>query len=143
MDETTIATEDTTGQQQLAELQAKVEGLLVSPIPIEAGVEETPVDLEKTPEFEAWKQRKIQETLSYLRDNWKMEITVEKLIMKEMYCFVDRDNPRAHASVQSGCNYVNTAGEILINPATGKRMSYAIWREIDTPTPKPIDLPTT
>lgn len=138
MDETTIAVEDTTRRQQLAELQAKVEGLRADPIKEDI----VSIDLEKTPEFEAWKSAKIQECLNYLRGNWKMDITAEKLVMKEMYFFPDPGNPRAYASVHSGCNYIDPiTGVIAINPATGRKMSYAIWRKIDPPVEVPVEVP--
>lgn len=138
MEEATTAIEDTPQQQQqLAELQAKVENLRADPTKEDI----VPIDLEKTPEFEAWKSAKIQECLNYLRGNWGMDITTEQLVMKEMYTFVDPGNPRAHASVHSGCNYLDpVTGAIAINPATGQKMSYAIWRKIDPPAETPVEV---
>lgn len=125
MDETTI--EGTT--QQLTELRAKIEDSQTSP-----AIENVPIDLEKTPEFEAWKQEKIRGSLNYLRENWGMEIAIENLLMREdILGFPDPKNKRAYAVVW-GHNYVDTAtGEIIVNPMTGRQMIYRIWRKIDTP----------
>ena len=145
MDETTTI-ETTTEQQQFAELQAKVEGLRVA-IPAEQGIDVAapspqvpvadsvaPIDLEKTPEFEVWKAAKINESLNYLRDNWGMDITAEKLILHDDYLgFPDSKNRRAYAVVWS-YNYIDSAtGVVAINPATKRRMVYRVWRKIDPP----------
>ena len=141
MDETTIATEQATEQQQLAELKAKVESLSVISEEEGGGPTDstTPVDLEKTPEFEAWKQGKLQGALDYLRDTWGIEITAEKLLMQDEYLgFPDPKNRRTHAMVWS-YNYVNpVTGEVIINPATGRRMLYKVWREIGS-APEPVE----
>lgn len=132
--EAMIENEDTIQQQQLTELQVKVEGLRIDPVKEDI----VPIDLEKTPEFEAWKSAKIQESLNYLRGNWKMDITVEKLVIREDFLgFPDYENRRAYSAVWS-YNYTNPlTGEVIINPATGRQMHYKIWRKIDPPATEP------
>lgn len=144
MDEATTIT--ATQQQQLEQLPVKAEGLqtisgqqeidsIMSSTQALAGLS-TPIDLEKTPEFEIWKQAKLRECLDYLRGNWKMDITAEKLVMEKMYIFPDPDNRKAYASVDN-FNYIDpVTGVVAINPATGQRVCYTVWRKIDPPAPE-------
>jgi hypothetical protein len=89
---------------------------------------DTPIDLEKTPEFEVWKKSKLEETAEYLINTW--DIHNAELVMMPMYTFPDRNNRRAYGSVSSGQSFVDPDGKILVNPATKLPMSYAVWRKI-------------
>ena len=96
---------------------------------------ETPsvLDLETTEEFKTWKQAKLKETLDYLQNNWKMDITLDKLVMVPEFTFPDRENRKAYASVNSGQSFRDDKRAIVVNPATGIPMTYTIWRKVDPP----------
>lgn len=94
------------------------------------------MDLEQTPEFNAWKNAKIQEWMAYLKTAWKLEVPAEKLVlMEENIGFPDPDRRQiAHKIVGSNL-FFKLPGQLdaAINPATGRRMAYVMWRELDQP----------
>src|SRR5687767_7813280 len=92
-----------------------------------------PIDLETTPEFQTWKQAKLNEVSAYLRDNWRMDVGVEQSVMAPQFVFPDRENRRAYASVSAGQSFRGEDGAIAINPATGQSMTYTVWRKIQPP----------
>lgn len=91
------------------------------------------LDLETTEEFKIWKQAKLKETLDYLRDNWKMDVTLDKLVMVPEFTFPDRENRKGYASVNSGQSFRDDKRAIAINPATGIPMTYTVWRKVEPP----------
>jgi hypothetical protein len=92
------------------------------------------IDLEKTPEFEAWKKAKIQEIIAYHKYAWKVNTPFEDLLMYEdALGFPDNVlQQKAHKFVAVNLKYDPINGEARINPATGRSMVYKIWQVLPT-----------
>lgn len=125
MDEITISQE-----QQLAELQAKVDGLQAdSP---QQAKDSSPLDLTETPEFKAWSEATIKEFIAAHKYAWRIDIPREKLFMRDDY--LGYPDPvlqqTAHKFVSSNHKFRGSDGEVLVNPATGRPMHFRIWQSI-------------
>lgn len=108
----------------------------VTPAPTMTEAPPTPaIDMETTPEFQAFKANTLAEVAAYLNDNWGIK-NAEVVMVPEL-TFPDRANRRAYASVASGKSFRDSEGKVVTNPATGQPMNYTVWRKVDRPTPTP------
>ena len=91
-----------------------------------------PVDLEETPEFKAWSQAKIKEFIATHKYAWRIDIPEEKLFMKDDGAGYPDPvlQQKAHKFVSANHRFRDSNGDVLINPATGRPMSYLIWQSI-------------
>lgn len=90
-------------------------------------------NLEDTPEFKAWKKSKIDEWVAYLQNNWNLKVSAENLVlMDEQGGWPDPERRQtAHKIVGSNLFFKFPGStEIAINPATGKRAAYVMYRDI-------------
>ena len=87
------------------------------------------IDLEETPEFQAWKKAKLDETIRYLKLSFGEDLPIEKLSLR--LASDGYPDPilqqRGHAQVW-GYNYKDLDGNIAVNPANNKLMSYTCWK---------------
>ncbi len=93
------------------------------------------IDLETTPEFQAFKATQIAEVVAYLDSNWGIKDA--EVVLMPQYTFPDRENRRAYASVANGRAYRDADNKIITNPATGQQMIYSAWRKVEPPAPAP------
>lgn len=133
MDEITTDIE----KQQLVELRAKVDALQVDFPPQEKDL--SPVDLTETPEFKAWSEAKIKEFIASHKYAWRIDIPREKLFMKDDGAGYPDPvlQQKAHKFVSANHKFRGSDGEVLVNPATGRPMSFMIWQSI-LPDPVPV-----
>ena len=118
-------------QQQLGELQVKIDN---------SQRDLSPVDLTETPEFKAWSEAKIKEFIAAHKYAWRIDIPREKLLMKDDGAgYPDPTlQQKAHKFVSANHKFRDpVTNEVLVNPATGRLMSFMIWQSI---LPDPIDL---
>jgi hypothetical protein len=89
-------------------------------------------NLEKTPEFESWKNSKLREWSQYLKSNWNITVSPEKLVLLEQGGgFPDPGNRKAYAMIGSNNNYILPGSSVVaVNPATGRNMTYSLWRPL-------------
>lgn len=93
------------------------------------------IDMETTPEFQAFKTATLAEVSAYLSDNWGIQ-NAEVVMVPEL-TFPDRQNRRAYASVASGKSFRDADNKVVINPANGQPMNYTVWRKVEPPAPAP------
>ncbi len=92
------------------------------------------IDFEKTPEFEAWRASKLQEWSDYLKNNWRILASADKLVLLEQGSgFPNPENRKAYAMIGANNNYMDPVTQkTAINPATNRPMTYGVWRPLGT-----------
>ena len=88
-------------------------------------------NLEETPEFEAWKNSKIKEWIAYLKSAWNLPVLAEDLVlMEENIGFPDPELRQVAHKIVGSNLFFKLTGEtdVAINPSTGRRMAYVMWR---------------
>lgn len=96
----------------------------------EQGVPGSSVNLEETPEFKAWSEAKIQEFRAAHNYAWRINIPREKLLMKDDGAGYPDPilQQKAHKFVSANHKFRGSDGEVLVNPATARPMSFMIWQ---------------
>lgn len=98
----------------------------------EQEVSASTVNLEETPEFKVWSEAKIQEFRAAHNYAWRINISREKLLMKDDGAGYPDPvlQQKAHKFVSANHKFRGLDGEVLVNPATGRAMSFMIWQSI-------------
>ncbi len=135
MDEITIDHE-----QQLAEPKVKLDSLQADSPQQARDSNPLPLDLTETPEFKSWSETEIKKFMAAHKYAWRADIPREKLFMKDDGSGYPDPvlQQKAHKFVSANHKFRGSDGEVLVNPATGRLMSFMIWQSI---LPDPV-LPT-
>jgi hypothetical protein len=88
-------------------------------------------DLEKTARFKEWEKAKLEECSQYVKRSFNEVLPASRMMM-----FLTESGfpdpilqQNAHARIW-GYNYELEPGITAINPATGKPMTYTVWKKL-------------